>query len=54
MKRKLLGAPYLVWAAIFVVVPLGVVFYYALTDVNTGAFTLANLAKVGTVIQSFV
>jgi len=53
MKRKLLGAPYLVWAAIFVVVPLGVVFYYALTDVNTGAFTLANLAKVGTYVPIF-
>jgi len=53
MKSKLLGAPYLVWAAIFVVVPLGVVFYYALTDVNTGAFTLDNLSKVITYVPIF-
>lgn len=54
MKRKLLSAPYLVWAAIFVVVPLGVVFYYALTDVNSGAFTLSNLAKVSTYLPIFL
>lgn len=53
MKRKLLSAPYLVWAAIFVVVPLGVVVYFALTDVNTGAFTLANLARVGNYLPIF-
>ena len=53
MKTKLLSAPYLVWAAIFVVVPLGVVLYFALTDVNTGAFTMANLAKVGTYLPIF-
>ncbi len=46
MKRKLLSAPYLVWMVIFTIVPLGLVFYFALTDVNTGAFTLANLSKI--------
>lgn len=53
MRRKLLSAPYLVWAAIFVVVPLGVVFYFALTDVNTGAFTLANLTRVSAYLPIF-
>lgn len=53
MKNKLLSAPYLVWAAIFVVVPLGVILYYALTDVSTGSFTLANLAHVGTYLPIF-
>ena len=53
MKNKLLSAPYLVWAAIFVVVPLGVIIYYALTDVSTGEFTLANLTRVGTYLPIF-
>lgn len=53
MRRKLLSAPYLVWAAIFVAVPLGVVVYFALTDVNTGAFTLANLARVSNYLPIF-
>ncbi len=53
MRNKLISAPYLVWVAIFVVVPLGVVFYFALTDVNTGAFTLANLANVGSYLPIF-
>lgn len=54
MKRKLLSAPYLVWAAIFVVVPLGVVIYFALTDVSTGAFTLSNLARVSSYLPIFL
>ena len=50
MKNKkrtgqLLSAPYLVWAAIFILVPLGMVFYYGLTD-KTGAFTIANVAAI--------
>ena len=54
MKGKLLSAPYLVWAAIFTVVPLGVVVFFALTDVSTGAFTLANLARVGNYLPIFL
>ncbi len=50
MKNKkrtgqLLSAPYLVWAAIFILVPLGMVFYYGLTD-KTGAFTIGNVAAI--------
>ena len=37
-------APYSVWAAIFVLVPLAFVAYYAFTD-NDFNFTMANLAK---------
>ena len=43
--RRLLDAPYLLWAAIFIVVPLFIVAYYAFTD-SSGAFTLANLAAL--------
>ena len=46
-KYKLLGTPYFIWSAIFIVVPLGMVFYYGLTD-RSGAFTLENLISVTT------
>ena len=43
--KKLVSAPYLLWMAIFIIVPLIMVAYFALTDTN-GAFTLDNLAAV--------
>ena len=43
MQRALL-APYSAWAALFVVVPLVFVAYYAFTD-NDFAFTLANITR---------
>jgi spermidine/putrescine transport system permease protein len=42
-KSILLSAPYIVWMLVFTLIPLGVVGYYALTDPDTGAFTLRNL-----------
>ena len=39
MMKKLVSAPYLLWMAIFIIVPLIMVAYFALTDTN-GAFTL--------------
>ena len=47
MKNKLLAAPYIVWMALFIVVPLGIVVYYAVTDSITGQFTLANITGMG-------
>lgn len=47
IKRKLLGAPYFMWSAIFILVPLGMVFYYGLTD-RSGAFTLENVLAIST------
>ena len=47
MKNKALAAPYLVWMALFTIVPLAIVAYYAFTDASTGEFTLANLANLG-------
>lgn len=44
----LLTAPYIVWMVIFILVPLGVIVFYALTDPVTGLFSLGNLAKVFT------
>ena len=54
MKTKSLAAPYLVWMILFTVVPLGIVVWYAFTDSVTGAFTLSNLARVGTYTPIFI
>lgn len=45
LGQRLLSAPYMVWAVLFSVVPLGMMAYYALTDQN-GNFTLDNLSQV--------
>ena len=42
-KASWLTLPYMVWMIVFTLIPLGVVAYYALTDPDTGAFTLSNL-----------
>ena len=44
-NRKWLAAPYLFWAVAFILIPLGMVFYYGLTD-KTGAFTMANILAI--------
>ena len=46
MKKNnsvLLSVPYILWMVVFTLIPLGVVCYYALTDVETGVFTLGNI-----------
>ena len=45
-KSVLLSTPYILWMLAFTLIPLGVVGYYALTDVNTGSFTLSNLKEL--------
>ena len=47
-KKKWLSAPYVLWSAIFIIVPLCMIFYYGLTD-KTGAFTLDNIIAIATV-----
>lgn len=46
MRGKKLLYPYLCWMALFVLVPLGMVVYYAFTDKATGAFSLDNFRYV--------
>ncbi len=46
IKNKWTAAPYLVWMAIFVIVPLIMVIYYALTN-DAGQFTLENIFMIG-------
>jgi len=45
-KNRAVSVPYLLWAVLFIVVPLGLVLYFALTT-RQGAFTLDNLSRVG-------
>ncbi len=54
MKSKRLATPYLVWMGIFTIVPLCIVLYYAFTDSITGAFTLANLTRMGAYLPIFL
>ena len=42
MKRHVFAYPYIVWMALFILSPMLLIFYYALT--SDGAFTLQNLA----------
>lgn len=51
MNKKLLSAPFLFWSALFIIVPLCMVFYYGLTDKN-GAFTLNNIIAIATAEHS--
>ena len=53
MKKKILAAPYLVWMAVFIVVPLIMVAYFALTD-DAGRFTIKNISDVGQYANIFV
>lgn len=43
-----LTIPYVIWMAVFILIPLGVVMFYALTDPATGLFSLNNLSKIFT------
>lgn len=57
MKNKSFGsralaAPHIVWSVIFIIVPLIIMVYFALTDPE-GGFTLANLATIGKYKKAF-
>lgn len=57
MKNKSFGsralaAPHIVWSVIFIIVPLIIMVYFALTDPD-GGFTLANLATIGKYKKAF-
>ena len=52
-KSLLLSGPYIAWMVIFTLIPLGVVLYYALTDVETGAFTFRNIENLVLYLPAF-
>ena len=43
--QRYAAAPHIVWSALFIIVPLVFVAYYAFTDTSTGEFTLSNIAQ---------
>ncbi|MFI3176984.1 MAG: ABC transporter permease [Eubacteriales bacterium] len=45
MNKKWLVTPYFIWSTLFVLIPLGMVFYYGFTD-KSGAFTLENILAI--------
>lgn len=53
MRTKALAAPYIVWMIIFTVVPLAVVAYYSVTNVN-GEFTFSNFVTAAEYLPVFL
>ena len=59
MKKKsslmthIAGSPYIVWAALFIIVPLCMVAYYAFTD-KSGNFTFDNMLSIGKYADTIV
>ena len=59
MKKKsslmthIAGSPYIVWAVLFIIVPLCMVAYYAFTDKN-GNFTFDNMLSIGKYTDTIV
>ena len=45
LGQTLVACPYYIWAAIFVIVPVFVVIYYAFSD-SSGNFTISNIAAL--------
>ncbi|MBO5857922.1 MAG: ABC transporter permease [Clostridia bacterium] len=53
LLSRIIGAPYILWAVLFIIVPIGMVAYYAFTDA-TGAFTLGNMLEIGKYTDTFL
>lgn len=50
---RLVAAPYIVWSAIFIIVPLILMIYFAFTDTD-GGFTFANISEIGKYKTAFL
>lgn len=53
LAQKLINAPYMVWSVLFILAPMAMVVYYALTD-RDGNFTVSNLASLSSYSETFV
>lgn len=53
LSRKLLDKPYFLWSVLFIIVPLIMVVYYALTD-KSGAFTINNIVEIKNYIPTLL
>jgi len=52
-KSRLPAAPYIIWVAVFILVPLFLVFFFAFTD-SGGNFTIINISDVAKFGEVFV
>ncbi len=52
-SSKLLDKPYLIWSVLFIIAPLIMVAYYALTD-RTGAFSLTSISQIPSYIPTIL
>ena len=50
--NKIVASPYLVWSAIFIIIPLLIMVYFALTDAS-GNFTFENISQIGRYKKAF-
>lgn len=53
LLQKLIAAPYILWMIVFIIVPLVMVAYFALTN-QDGTFTLENIKSVGQYSNIFI
>lgn len=53
LTRKLLDKPYLLWSLLFIIVPMIMVVYYAVTD-KSGAFTFSNIEQIKNYIPTLL
>jgi len=51
--QRIAGAPYILWAALFILIPLIIVIYYAFTDAS-GQFTMANIVSLADYKEVFL
>lgn len=51
--QKIINAPYILWSVLFVIAPLVMVLYYALTD-STGAFSLSSVSQIKDYAGTFI
>ena len=51
--QKLINAPYMVWSVLFILAPMAMVVYYAVTD-RDGNITVSNLASLSSYSETFV
>lgn len=52
LRTRVLNAPYIVWAILFILAPMFMVVFYALTD-RSGSFTLQNITALAAYKETF-
>ncbi len=52
-RTKLISAPYVVWAALFIIAPMFFVVYYSFTN-SAGDFTFENVAMISKYLPTFL